>query len=694
MTKLELYLAERQVGGCVALDAVDAVKRIDADVIVVGAGFAGALMALLVARQGRSTLVVDPHSVHPGDFRCEKLSLDQAHLIAELGIGEAFGLAPDGDPVELTQRGFSYEEMVNGLRALWPAAVTPIVGKAVGISPSAQRSTVTLADGRRLTTKLVVLATGLGERLRSDLGLTRRILSPAHSVSLGLTLKAPAARRDALIGLVQPGEQSGDGVGYASFFSFGADVRMNLFLYDAPQSERVARFRSDPLGELVRALPSLTSKLEGARAIGTVQLRVTDLYAVEHPARDGLVLVGDARRTSCPASGTGVMRILHDAKLLTASHLPAWFTSDHIGADQIAAFYTEPSLIALDRTAHRRSLNGRAAATSRSVYWRLRRLAQTVRRRFKAAKAAVPSDIARAERVVVRSAQEILATLDADGRLDAMPFMPEMIAYIGREMQVARKLERACVEGAGLRGVNNTVVLEAVRCDGALHDGCQRGCLILWKTAWLRPADEAVEIDPVAEAQALQQLAAFPTRIGETYSCQSTQLTAATYPLPDLHLRQLTREVRSGDLSPLGLGRIFFRAIVNRLRKAVGLAELGLIVGQAVKPSKGELGLKPGDWVRIKSHEEVRAALDVTSRNRGLTFEPEMTRYIGGVHRVSEVVERIIDEQKGKMLRLDRTVVLDQVYCEGLCNKACPRKNPLFWREAWLERVEAPTTSR
>jgi hypothetical protein len=67
-----------------------------------------------------------------------------------------------------------------------------------------------------------------------------------------------------------------------------------------------------------------------------------------------------------------------------------------------------------------------------------------------------------------------------------------------------------------------------------------------------------------------------------------------------------------------------------------------------------------------------------------------MTRYLGSVHRVAEVVERIIDERKGKMVHLDRTVVLDRVFCQGLCNKACPRQNPLFWREAWLERVAAP----
>jgi 2-polyprenyl-6-methoxyphenol hydroxylase-like FAD-dependent oxidoreductase len=696
MTKFELYLADRQGSACVALDPKESTDRVDADAIVIGAGFAGALMAMLLGRQGRSTLVIDPHSAYPGDFRCEKLSLDQAQLIAELGVGDAFGLAPGGDPVELTQRGFSYDEMVNGLRALWPSTVIPILGKAVAFTPSPHLSLVTLADGRTFAAKLVVLATGAGERLRADLGLTRQMLSPAHSVSVGMTLEMSAVRRDALIGLVQPGERLGDGVGYASFFPFGSAVRVNLFLYDTPQSERVARFRHDPLGALVRVLPSLAAKLEGARVIGPAQLRVTDLYAVERPACDGVVLVGDARRTSCPASGTGVARILHDAKLLNASHLPAWFAADRFDAERIDAFYAEPALAALDQAAHRRSINGRKAATSRSLYWRLRRLAQTVRSRFKRVAApaqnGAPQSIPfRGERVVVRSAQEILATLDAEGRLDAMPFMPEMIAYIGREMTVSRRIERTCVEGAGIRGLTDTLLLEAARCDGALHDGCQRGCLMFWKAAWLRPAEQPVEIDPTAEAEALKRLAAFPTRIGGDYSCQSTQLTAASYPLSNLHVRHLAREVQSGDLRPSGLRRILWRTIVNRLRKAAGLSELGLIVGQAVKPSKGDLGLRAGDWVRVKSQEEVRAALDASSTNRGLTFEPEMTRYVGSVHRVSEVVERIIDERRGKMVRLERTVILDQVFCEGLCNKACPRKNPLFWREAWLERVDGPT---
>ena len=38
--------------------------------------------------------------------------------------------------------------------------------------------------------------------------------------------------------------------------------------------------------------------------------------------------------------------------------------------------------------------------------------------------------------VEVRSRDEILATLDKDGRLDGMPFMPEMFAFCGKRFRV------------------------------------------------------------------------------------------------------------------------------------------------------------------------------------------------------------------------------------------------------------------
>ncbi len=44
--------------------------------------------------------------------------------------------------------------------------------------------------------------------------------------------------------------------------------------------------------------------------------------------------------------------------------------------------------------------------------------------------------------VEVKSADEILATLDAQGCYEALPFMPEMLQYCGRRFRVQAPLTR------------------------------------------------------------------------------------------------------------------------------------------------------------------------------------------------------------------------------------------------------------
>ena len=97
-----------------------------------------------------------------------------------------------------------------------------------------------------------------------------------------------------------------------------------------------------------------------------------------------------------------------------------------------------------------------------------------------------PGDI-----VEVKPAADILATLDADGALDAMPFMPEMLQYVGRRFTVSRRVEKICdtIAATGSRRMRDTVYLEDLRCDGSGHGGCQAGCRIYWKEAWLRRVD-------------------------------------------------------------------------------------------------------------------------------------------------------------------------------------------------------------
>ena len=94
--------------------------------------------------------------------------------------------------------------------------------------------------------------------------------------------------------------------------------------------------------------------------------------------------------------------------------------------------------------------------------------------------------------VQVRSKEEILRTLDSNGQLDGMPFMPEMFAYCGTRFQVYKRAHKTCDTVFPVRGrrVARAVHLET-RCSGDGHGGCQAGCLLFWKEAWLQPVDPA-----------------------------------------------------------------------------------------------------------------------------------------------------------------------------------------------------------
>ena len=91
--------------------------------------------------------------------------------------------------------------------------------------------------------------------------------------------------------------------------------------------------------------------------------------------------------------------------------------------------------------------------------------------------------------VEIRSAEEILAGLDSRGEHDSLQFMPEMLQYCGRTFRIDKIAGKTCdtVNWSGMREMRSTVHLADVRCDGQAHGGCQAGCLIYWKTSWLKP---------------------------------------------------------------------------------------------------------------------------------------------------------------------------------------------------------------
>lgn len=98
-----------------------------------------------------------------------------------------------------------------------------------------------------------------------------------------------------------------------------------------------------------------------------------------------------------------------------------------------------------------------------------------------------------------------------------------------------------------------------------------------------------------------------------------------------------------------------------------------------------------GSWVRVRDAEQIRASLGPDSRLRGLAFVPVQWQTCGGVYRVARHVRRIRDDH-GRFRPVSGTVLLEGVTCAGSGPEpaGCGRHCPLWFRDEWLERVEAP----
>ena len=340
-----------------------------------------------------------------------------------------------------------------------------------------------------------------------------------------------------------------------------------------------------------------------------------------------------------------------------------------------------------------------------------------------ARKAKPPFHLSIGDVVEVKSEHEILATLDERGELDGLPFMPEMLKFCGQRFTVRRRANRLCdtATQTGFHRMESAVHLEGLRCDGEAHGGCQARCLLYWKEAWLRGAEEQTVVGAGAEStqehaksdsshtihmrlavvKATRGDGAIASPGEERYACQATELMrAAPARLPWWDLRHYVRDVLSGDANAFPMLRSILIMLFNKFQRANqkffpgillvrGGASYPFITGTQSSTPTQRLGLRPGDLVRIKSKEKIVATLDSKSRNRGLSFDTEMLAYCGTDARVLSRVDRIIDEKTGRMLRLPNDcLILEGVVCKGVYNHLCPRSIYPYWREIWLERVE------
>lgn len=313
----------------------------------------------------------------------------------------------------------------------------------------------------------------------------------------------------------------------------------------------------------------------------------------------------------------------------------------------------------------------------------------------------------RGDLVEVKGPGEILATLDDEGALENLPFMPEMAALCGRRFSVQGRAERICdtVHYTGTRHLADTVLLDDLRCDGSAHGGCQAECRHFWKEEWLRPVDAEAPLakpDP-KDVESLIERASRGTkrtveiegRKEERYRCQSTDLPVATDFVRLWDPRSYLRELTCGNVTFGHFLQVMGRAVVEEPMRKLGLIDEIHLRGTRSQPvTDPRLDLQPGEWVQVKSREEIAATLGPNGRNKGLWFDREMMFYFGRTFQVRRRVGRFINDQDGKMIELKNDcVTLEGAVCTGdrsLRRWFCPRAILPYWREVWLRRVEAP----
>jgi hypothetical protein len=99
---------------------------------------------------------------------------------------------------------------------------------------------------------------------------------------------------------------------------------------------------------------------------------------------------------------------------------------------------------------------------------------------------------------------------------------------------------------------------------------------------------------------------------------------------------------------------------------------------------------RTGDVVEVHSAGEILAALDQRGCTGKLPFMPEMLQYCGRRFRVSAVAHKTCDMigQPGTSRRLQNTVHLAGLRCDGLAHDGCQAECNLFWKDEWLKPVD------
>lgn len=333
----------------------------DADVIIVGAGPAGAATAILLAEQGLRIIVLD-RARFPRPKLCgEYLSPEAGRILDRLGVLKAVDAAaaplrgmritaPDGTQIVGTYRAVGrWAPYRQHAIAVPRVALDAALADRLRLLPVDFREEVRVTDvlfeGRRVVGVEARLDGGRAVALRAPLvaGADGRASVVAERLRCR---SAHPLQRMALTTYVagvtdcrEQGEVFVDPPDYAILNPL-ADGRVNVSVvvplaHVASYADRLELF----FHARVKQIPHLARRLTGAERVEPIRAMGPLAFRVAPPRHDGVLLVGDARGFYDPFTGEGVFAALRGAELAAEAATQAIRSGD-VSARALRAYET------------------------------------------------------------------------------------------------------------------------------------------------------------------------------------------------------------------------------------------------------------------------------------------------------------------------------------------------------------------
>jgi hypothetical protein len=105
--------------------------------------------------------------------------------------------------------------------------------------------------------------------------------------------------------------------------------------------------------------------------------------------------------------------------------------------------------------------------------------------------------------------------------------------------------------------------------------------------------------------------------------------------------------------------------------------------------------MKAGDWVEVRSREEILSTLDENAQLEGLPLMPQMLQYCGQRFKIYKRAHKTCDTVSGcySGRRLRNGIHLDH-RCNGQAYGGCQAACLIFWKDAWLKPIDPEAVSK